>query len=592
GRIEGRTSFFNAAGQELGFVSWQAEVRAGGNQVTVLLRATSDTHSGENCPRLEAVVTGATILTAGGQVAALPGPATSPGASPVTTATPSQSPAALPSPGVPLQVQLVEQTASSLTLQWEFGANARSHKLYLDGRLVAENYVSPNYYRFEGLQANTSYRLGVQSVNSGGASEIVSLSAVTLSSGHSGSGNFSGGGGSRRPQPAASGLASTGEFVVNSLTTSSQFQPAVAMDADGDFVVVWSNNFNRSDFDIFGQRYFSNGSRDGAEFRVNTYTEARQEEPAVAMDADGAFVVTWKSRFQDGDGHGVYARRYAAGSTSGGEEIQVNVSTTSSQTSPDVAMDADGDYLIVWQSYAQEDGDSYAIVGRSFSAGSDIGGSEFVINSYTTGTQESPAIAMDADGNFVVVWSSFGQDGDEYGIFGRRFAAGDSTGSSEFQVNTYTTGRQQRPAVAMDADGDFVVSWLSYYQDGSEGGIYGRSFASESLIGGSEFQVNTYTSNNQTETSVAMDANGNFVITWQSSFQDGDNYGIFARRFPVAGESGPEFQVNTTTANLQEGASVALDSAGDAIVVWGDYSGQDGDRFGVIGRIYHHNDIP
>ncbi|HEY9844152.1 MAG TPA: hypothetical protein V6D23_27025, partial [Candidatus Obscuribacterales bacterium] len=46
GRIEGRTSFFNAAGQELGFVSWQAEVRAGGNQVTVLLRATSDTHSG------------------------------------------------------------------------------------------------------------------------------------------------------------------------------------------------------------------------------------------------------------------------------------------------------------------------------------------------------------------------------------------------------------------------------------------------------------------------------------------------------------------------------------------------------------------
>jgi hypothetical protein len=37
---------------------------------------------------------------------------------------------------------------------------------------------------------------------------------------------------------------------------------------------------------------------------------------------------------------------------------------------------------------------------------------------------------------------------------------------SEFQVNTYTTGYQQKSSVATDSDGDFVVVWGSYGQDG------------------------------------------------------------------------------------------------------------------------------
>jgi len=39
-------------------------------------------------------------------------------------------------------------------------------------------------------------------------------------------------------------------------------------------------------------------------------------------------------------------------------------------------------------------------------------GSEFQVNTYTTGAQYFPSVAMDATGNFVVVWTSSGQDGD------------------------------------------------------------------------------------------------------------------------------------------------------------------------------------
>ena len=75
-------------------------------------------------------------------------------------------------------------------------------------------------------------------------------------------------------------------------------------------------------------------------------------------------------------------------------------------------------------------------------------------------------MAADADGDFVVAWQSFGQDGSIYGIFARRFSSAGAALASEFQVNTYTTDIQSCPSVAVDADGDFVVAWASSSQDG------------------------------------------------------------------------------------------------------------------------------
>ena len=45
---------------------------------------------------------------------------------------------------------------------------------------------------------------------------------------------------------------------------------------------------------------------------------------------------------------------------------------------------------------------------------------EFRVNTYTTGGQSRPSAAMDAGGNFVIVWQSYGQDGSNLGNFGRR----------------------------------------------------------------------------------------------------------------------------------------------------------------------------
>ena len=156
-------------------------------------------------------------------------------------------------------------------------------------------------------------------------------------------------------------------------------------------------------------------------------------------------------------------------------------------------------------------------------------GTEFRANSYTTGTQRIPAVASDANGKFVVVWSSMGQDGDGYGIFGRRFAWPGTPLSSDFQVNTTTFGHQQNVAVTSDAAGNFVVAWADIK-------VHARRFTALGAPFGADFVVNMYTTSFRNSPDVAMAPDGACVrVTWSSNLQDGDAFGIFAQRFDASG---------------------------------------------------------
>jgi hypothetical protein len=323
----------------------------------------------------------------------------------------------------------------------------------------------------------------------------------------------------------------------------------------------------------------------GAEFQVNSYTTYTQAWPSVASDANGNFVVVWESSPQDGNGTGVFGQRFNASGLPQGSEFQVNSYTTGFQGNPAVASDPSGTFVVVWTSYPQ-DGSSTGVFGRRFTASGVPEGSEFQANSHTTGFQEKPKVASDASGNFVVVWhNTGGQDGSYSGVFGQRFDAAGLPQGSEFQVNSYTTSYQRRPAVAWTVNGEFVVAWHSNSQDGDGGGIFGRRFNGFGLPQGSEFQVNSYTTGHQFEPAVAKDANGNFVVVWQSNGQDpGSSYGVFGQRFNAPGlPQGSEFRANSYTTSDQRKPAVASAANGNFVVVWTS-DGQDGSNYGVFGQ--------
>jgi Ca2+-binding RTX toxin-like protein len=384
------------------------------------------------------------------------------------------------------------------------------------------------------------------------------------------------------------------EFRVNTYWSFDQDLSSVSGLKDGGFIVTWNSlNQDGSKSGIYGQRYNSSGSKVGGEFRINSTVNDNQFQPTILSLNDGGFVVTWNSLGQDGSGYGVYGKRFKADGTPvapvevvlSDAEFLTNSYADSDQTRPSVAGLNNGAFVTVWESQSQ-DGSGLGIYGQRFDAAGNRLGDEFLVNTGVTNNQSDPFVTHLSDGGFLVTWESENQDGSSYGIYGQRYNADGSKNSSEFMVNSFTTGAQGMPSAAAFADGKFIVTWQSENQDGDSYGVYGQLYNSGGSKVGSEFKVNSYTSDNQMWTSVTEISTGGFVVTWTSSWQDSDSFGNYGQFYDANGVSkGSNFLINTTTANEQALPSVAALKDGKFVVTWESAQDSDG-SYGIYGQIF------
>ncbi len=88
-----------------------------------------------------------------------------------------------------------------------------------------------------------------------------------------------------------------------------------------------------------------------------------------------------------------------------------------------------------------------------------VQGAELSVGTFEKGVQRDSKVAVDANGNYVVVWTSPTQDQSGDGIYARRYNAAGVAIGNEFLINQTTTGGQSLPSIAMNASGRFVVVW-------------------------------------------------------------------------------------------------------------------------------------
>ncbi len=354
------------------------------------------------------------------------------------------------------------------------------------------------------------------------------------------------------------------------------WKPDVAMSPSGSFIVVWySYEEDRTDYDVFGRLYSADGTPQGEEFLVNTTTNYSQSYPAAAMDDEGKFVVVWVGPTDAIAGDDVYGQLFEANGDKIGSEFLINTYSTDRQYYPDVATDSDGDFVVVWQSNGQ-DGDECGVFGQRFDSAATPQGSEFQINTTITDNQLGPRVAMDNDGDFVVAWLHAEDAGPEE-VYAQRYDAAGVAQGAEFQVNTYTDDLQFQPTVAMNGGGDFIVSWTSNLQDGFGYGVYGQMYAADGTAIGAEFRANTMLEGGQNDSDIARNAAGNFVIVW-----DDHGDGAFAQRYDNAGSAvGGELTVYEHDDLLTP--RIAMDATGNIVVVWR-IECQGGAPCGLFGR--------
>ncbi len=156
----------------------------------------------------------------------------------------------------------------------------------------------------------------------------------------------------------------------------------------------------------------------------------------------------------------------------------------------------------------------------------------------------------------------------------------------EFQINTFTDDDQEGLTVSELSSGGFVVTWESDDQDGSDNGIYAQVYDKSGIKIGGEFQVNTYTVYDQEDPAIAGLSSGGFVIAWESFDQDGSDDGIYAQRFDSSGAKvGSEFQVNTYTDNPQRDPTAAGLSNDGFIILW-ESSSKDREEIDIFAQMF------
>jgi hypothetical protein len=276
----------------------------------------------------------------------------------------------------------------------------------------------------------------------------------------------------------------TTDICVSTFTTTFQNDPAVARLTNGNLVIVYSSFDQASSNsleDVYGQMFSTNGTPIGTNFLINTYTTYNQRNAAVAALNNGGFVVAWVSEQERSSApdwgsntvlYGasalplptvdVYERLYTVSGNSAvpsSSEILVNQDNNPCAI-PAVAAAQDGSYMVTWCARNMANSvNGWDIYERSFTNAN--GGSVYLVNAYTYGDQYDPRISV-IGGNYLIIWTSMGQDGDREGVFGQFVNEGDSQVGGEFKVNTTIQGQQKEPAVASDGVQQFLAVWTSF----------------------------------------------------------------------------------------------------------------------------------
>lgn len=369
------------------------------------------------------------------------------------------------------------------------------------------------------------------------------------------------------PGPALAVVLLGEEQRVNEIVEGTQRFPKIARDADGNLLVVWED-VGQSSRGAYARFYSPDGSPRGGASKINVGAVGFFARPMAASSASGQMLVTYtRVGVANANQQAAAVRAFSAtGTASGGETVLMDNTNFIST----LAMSDNGTGVVL--SNRIDPGNSAAtdIIARRVGSDGQPLGAEFVVNGPGAMDRRQPRVAMDAQGNFVVVWTErpAGDFSAIDDIKARRFAADGSPLGEEFRVNSSTEGRQSGATVAMRASGEFVVGWDSDFRRI----ILQRYDASGQAVGG-EIRVNPtrcLETNNNFSTELALTADGAALVAYNCGQYDesteDDNYVV--QTVDADGQlQGDTLIVNSTAdANGYGGIVISADGSTGAVV--------------------------
>lgn len=417
------------------------------------------------------------------------------------------------------------------------------------------------------------------------------------------------------------------EIAVNTQTAGDQLRSSMSRLADGSLILVWQTNNTSQDGSgtaIMRRRYSAAGVALEAETVVNTGTAGDQTRPQVTALASGGYVVSWETAdtTRDGSGSAIMGRVYDAAGNPLGTEFRANTQTIADQRQPTVAGLADGSFVMIWHTTDSTlDGQGWSLRGQRFSAGGGLLGAEFRVNTSAFGSQNNADVAVLADGRFVVSWQHGNSGSSEvhaqvYGANGTTqggqiyvgsgageidssvaaladggfvitYSRGGSVFFQRYDVNRLAVGGQQYvgdgfvPEVSALTEGGFVIAWR-----GNSETTLARAFSATGAATSSAFTL-AIDGNSGVEASIVSLTGGGFAASWTTGYVGlGSGQDIRLGIFQPQVNTAPELGAATRSLSVGENGTLiatitATDDGGPAAVAYSIVGGADAARFAI-----------
>ena len=359
----------------------------------------------------------------------------------------------------------------------------------------------------------------------------------------------SGGGTGGGATPKAWGTAT----IIETDNAGSASSPQIAIDANGNALAVWMQSDGTRD-NIWSNRY-SAGTGWGTAALIET-DNAGAYNPQIAIDANGNALAVWTQ--SDGTRDNIWSNRYTAG-TGWGTAALIETDNAGAAQYPQIAIDASGNALAVWHQF---DGTSTNICSNRYTAGTGWG-TAVLIETDNAGTAAFPKIAMDANGNALVVWRQF--DGTRDNIWSNRYTDGTGWGTAAL-IETDNAASASGPQIAIDTNGNALAVWQ---QAGGTGeSIWSNRYTAG--IGWGTAAVIQINAGPAYSPQIAIDASGNALAVWWQS--GGTRLNIWSNRYSAGTGWGTAALIETDNAGMFSNPpfspEIAFDATGNALAVW------------------------
>ena len=343
---------------------------------------------------------------------------------------------------------------------------------------------------------------------------------------------------------------------IEAIPTDQASWPEVAVDVRGNAIAVW-NVQTAGVYHAWANRYVK-GAGWGAARVIDVSGADPAYEPRVALDADGNAIVVWRQ--VNGSDSRIWATRFSTG-YGWGLPRQLAPASVGNQYSQDVAVNARGDAVVAWQEWNTTHLDVWAV---RYTAASGWG-DPVLVEDEEVGSSWLPKGAVDSEGNVTLVFQQWDAANSILNTSAARYSVGTGWGQPEW-IGTGPAG-ESTAGVAVDGAGNVVAVWEQ--DDGSHVSVWaGRFAAGVGWEGAAALRDDPLV--DAVEPSVDVDAAGRAIAVWQE--WDGTEANVTSRRFVPGGGWGPLEHVDLPSVDAGT-PEVESDPNGNAVAVWTGPSG-------------------